>query len=171
MAQDDDNPYAAPESDVAPERFDRQRRDRYEYGDILQRFVAFFVDGLILVIPNIVIQLVAGGVIAAAGESDAAGPLAIIMGLGAFVAQMVVQWLYNALQESSEAQATLGKRLMGLIVVNTDGDRLTFGQASGRFFGKLLSMAICYIGFLIQPFNDKKQALHDMLASTLVIKK
>ena len=51
-----------------------------------------------------------------------------------------------------------------------NGQRLTFGRATGRYFGKILSSLICLVGFIMAGFTEKKQALHDMLASTLVVK-
>ena len=79
-------------------------------------------------------------------------------------------WLYFALQESSSKQATLGKRLMGIYVASTDKAQLTFLQASIRHFSKYLS-TIFFIGFIMAAFTQKKQALHDMIADALVLKK
>ena len=83
----------------------------------------------------------------------------------------VVKWLYYALLESSSWQATLGKKALGLEVTDLEGHRISFGRASGRFFGKIISAIILYIGFLMAGFTEKKQALHDMMAGTLVIRK
>jgi uncharacterized RDD family membrane protein YckC len=73
--------------------------------------------------------------------------------------------------ESSSSQATIGKMLMGIKVTDMDGKRITFGRASGRFFGKVLSKLILYIGFIMAAFTEKKQGLHDILAETLVLNK
>ena len=83
----------------------------------------------------------------------------------------VLKWLYYALLESSSWQATLGKKALGLEVTDLEGRRISFGRASGRFFGKIISAIILYIGFLMAGFTEKKQALHDMMAGTLVIRK
>jgi uncharacterized RDD family membrane protein YckC len=83
----------------------------------------------------------------------------------------VVKWLYFALLESSAWQATLGKKALGLMVTDLEGYRISFGRASGRFFGKLISTLILWIGFMMAGFTEKKQALHDMMAGTLVIRK
>jgi uncharacterized RDD family membrane protein YckC len=74
------------------------------------------------------------------------------------------------LQESSSAQATIGKRIMGLRVMDLEGQRIGFAQASGRFFGKIISGLILDIGFIMAGFTERKQALHDMIAGTLVVK-
>jgi len=83
----------------------------------------------------------------------------------------VVKWLYFALLESSAWQATLGKKALGLMVTDLEGHRISFGRASGRFFAKIISGIILWIGFIMAGFTEKKQALHDMIAGTLVIRK
>jgi uncharacterized RDD family membrane protein YckC len=77
------------------------------------------------------------------------------------------QWLYFALMESSSG-ATLGKRMMGITVVDLEGSPISFGRASGRYFAKCLS-GILLIGYIMAFFTEKKQALHDLLAGTLVL--
>jgi len=83
---------------------------------------------------------------------------------------VVIDWLYFAVQESGAKQATPGKNMMGLRVTDLDGQRISFGRASGRYFGKLLSALILYVGFMMAGFTERKQALHDMLAGCLVVK-
>jgi uncharacterized RDD family membrane protein YckC len=84
---------------------------------------------------------------------------------------LILDWLYFALMESSSKRATLGKMALGIIVTDLEGKRISFGRATGRFFSKILSGIIIYIGFIMVPFTDKKQGLHDMIAGTLVIAK
>lgn len=84
---------------------------------------------------------------------------------------VMVSWLYWALLESSPWQATIGKRLLGLYVTDMQGNRITFARASGRYFGKIVSSVTLMIGYLMAGFTEKKQALHDMMASCLVLKK
>lgn len=80
-------------------------------------------------------------------------------------------WIYFALLESSARQATLGKKALGLEVTDMQGRRVSFGRATGRYFGKLISGFILLIGYIMAGFTEKKQALHDILAGTLVIRK
>ncbi|MEP6511415.1 MAG: RDD family protein [Dokdonella sp.] len=82
---------------------------------------------------------------------------------------IAIGWLYYALQESSSAQATLGKRALGVKVTDLVGQRIGFARASGRYFGKILSSLILGIGYLLAGWTARKQALHDMLAGTLVV--
>lgn len=71
--------------------------------------------------------------------------------------------------ESSEWQASIGKRIMGLKVIDERGERLTISRALGRNFAKVVSAAALMLGFIWIVFSDKKQAWHDSLADTLVI--
>ncbi len=83
---------------------------------------------------------------------------------------VVVGWLYYAFMESSAKQATLGKLAMGIRVTDMHNKRLDFGRATGRFFGKFVSLITLCIGFIMAAFTDRKQALHDQIAKTLVLK-
>ncbi len=74
--------------------------------------------------------------------------------------------------ESSSYQGTLGKMALGLIVTDLQGRRVTFGRASGRFFAKIITGLIPFaLGYIMAGFTEKKQALHDMIASCLVLRK
>ncbi|MBS0198479.1 MAG: RDD family protein [Planctomycetes bacterium] len=86
------------------------------------------------------------------------------------LAPILLGWLYYAIFESSERQATLGKAMLGLRVTDLEGRRISFGRATGRFFGRILSNFILFIGFIMAAFTEKKQTLHDMIAGTLVLK-
>ncbi|MFC1717630.1 RDD family protein [Candidatus Poribacteria bacterium] len=94
-------------------------------------------------------------------------------GVAAFAQLLVLPlyWLYSALLESSSKQATLGKMALGIVVTDMELQRISFGRATGRYFGKIISVMIIYIGFLMAGFTEKKQGLHDMMANCLVVKK
>lgn len=79
--------------------------------------------------------------------------------------------LYYALMESSEKQATVGKLAMGIKVTDMQGNRLSFGQATGRHFAKIISGLTLLIGYIMAGFTEKKQALHDIIVNCLVVKK
>lgn len=93
-----------------------------------------------------------------------------IAGMGSVLLFIISDWLYNAKMNSSSRQATVGKRFMRLKVTGMAGERIGFGQATGRYFAKFLSTFALFIGFLIAPFTRRKQALHDIVAGTLVLK-
>lgn len=84
---------------------------------------------------------------------------------------LAISWLYYALLENSTWQATLGKKALGLEVTDLAGRRVSFGRATGRYFGKIISGLILWIGYIMAGFTERKQALHDILAGCLVIRK
>ena len=129
------------------------------YGSFWERFCASFLDGLILMIPNFLITYLFTGQIIGGG-----------LNYGAVLVNTIIGWIYSASLESGVSQATLGKRAIGLKVTDIQGQRISFGQATGRHFGKLISALILCIGYLMMLGNDKHQTLHDKMAGTLVIK-
>jgi len=143
------------------------------------RFVASIIDSIVLSVPMVIIVMVfSGGIFASLGdlqreEDQAAAAIAIVMGLLVIVPiYIVIHWLYEALMTSSEAGATLGKRAVGLRVLRADGARLGFGRATGRHFAKAMITPLIpfWIGYIMAGFTDRKRALHDMIADTVVIK-
>jgi uncharacterized RDD family membrane protein YckC len=113
-----------------------------------RRSAAYLIDSLILLIPSWIVLMV---------------PF-----LG-FLVNIIGRWLYFALMESSPSQATLGKRMMGIIVTDGRGQRIGFGQATGRYFGAAISTLILYIGYMLAGWTERKQALHDLMADTCVV--
>lgn len=83
----------------------------------------------------------------------------------------LICWLYFAAFESSRWQATPGKKILGLYVTDLNGKRISFARSTGRYVGKALEQFTLFIGFLIAGFTARKQALHDIVASCLVLKK
>jgi uncharacterized RDD family membrane protein YckC len=81
-----------------------------------------------------------------------------------------VQWLYEALLTSSRWQGTLGKKVLNLRVTDMAGNRISFGRATGRYFGKILSHMTMYIGYIMVAFTERKQGLHDLIAGTQVLR-
>lgn len=133
-----------------------------------RRTAAYVMDGFLLAVVGWVVALVLGiGMLGALAGGSLDGALGAMM--LQWVSGIVLAWLYFALQESSAAQATLGKRAMGLKVTDDYGRRIGFGRATGRFFGKILSGLILYIGFMLAGWTDRRQGLHDMICGTLVV--
>ncbi len=93
---------------------------------------------------------------------------AITFGAG-LVAVFFLHWIYEAVMLSSVRQATVGKMVLGIVVTDYQGGRLTFARATGRHFAKWISFLLMGIGYLMAAFTEKKQALHDMIAETLVV--
>jgi uncharacterized RDD family membrane protein YckC len=153
------------------------------YAGFWIRFVASLIDGLILGIPFTLVVIVLmfflggfglmmrGNAVDPQAAAALAGPLLLGLLLGGLFF-MGLEWLYFAGMESSERQATFGKAAMSVRVTDLEGRRLSFGHATGRFFSKIISgMIPLAIGYIVAGFTAKKQALHDMIAGTLVLRK
>ncbi len=142
------------------------------YAGFWVRFVAWIIDAVVLFIvgglTHAVIRMAAGvPLMPLWREARGAG-----MGLGCgenFVG-MVVWWLYSALLESSSSQATVGKMALGMKVTDLAGHRIDFGRATGRTFAKILSAIPLFVGFMMAGFTQRRQALHDMIAGTVVLR-
>jgi len=83
----------------------------------------------------------------------------------------VLWFLYHSLLESSREQATIGKRILGIIVCGSDGRRLTLPRAAIRTLAKILSAMICGIGYIMPLLTPQRQALHDILTDAVVVRK
>jgi uncharacterized RDD family membrane protein YckC len=137
-----------------------------EYVGFWWRVLAYMIDYFVLLVPSLIISF-----ITTAGGSRSPSSAEVGLQLIGSVLNLVMGWLYHAGMESSTKQATLGKLACGLVVTDMNGARLSFGRATGRYFAKILSALILCIGFIMVAFTQKKQGLHDMIASTLVVKK
>jgi uncharacterized RDD family membrane protein YckC len=84
---------------------------------------------------------------------------------------VIVKLLYHSFLESSKYQGSFGKLALGLQVTDLNGQKLDFGKAFIRNLCKFVSNVTLSIGYIIAGLTDKKQALHDIIAATLVVKK
>lgn len=152
------------------------------YAGFWLRFVAYLIDGVILAfvyVVLIVVVIFASGV-AAMLRNLPENPTPDMFLRGAFLLAIlalvaittVITWIYYAWMESSPSQGTLGKMAMGLIVTDMQYRPVSFARASGRFFARFITRLIpLWIGYIMAGFTAKKQALHDMIASCLVLRK
>ncbi len=156
-----------------------------KYAGFWWRFLAIIIDGLIV---GVIQWIIIAPILAAVGlgvastvtsgnmEMDstaAVGMVGAVIGavMVTWLLTAVAGWLYFALMESSKFQGTIGKLALGIVVTDMDGNKVSFGKATGRYFGKIISAIILYVGFMMAGFTEKKQGLHDILAGTLVWKK
>lgn|GEM_PF-1720263 len=139
------------------------------YAGFWIRVLSYIIDTLIMSVIFCPLGFLVGAAGVASGM-DGDSPEMTGANLILNVVSVIVGWLYFGFMESSSWQATLGKKLLKLKVTDMNGQRLSFANATGRYFAKILSGMICGIGFIMVAFTDKKQGLHDMLASTLVVK-
>lgn len=152
------------------------------YAGFWLRVVAYLVDNIIIGVPfgiAFVLFLVFGGLGAAIhGVQEGGEPNPqFVAFLVAFcivfaVVALAGGWLYYAYFESSVWQATPGKKILNLFVTDMNGNPVSFGRASGRFFAKMITGLIPLgIGYILAGITEKKQALHDMIASCLVLRR
>ena len=147
------------------------------------RFVAALIDGAIqalalglLLLPLLFLTGFIGSLEAfvhSAGRPDPVVLMGFISMVLVFAAvALLVRWLYFAYLESGEKQATWGKQALGLYVTDLRGNPISFARASGRFFGKLVTNLIPLAnGYIMSGFTERKKALHDMIASCLVLRR
>ncbi len=164
------------------ETLTEENKKEFRYGGFWLRFVAYLIDYFILQFAGFILSLpFIGGIILSAIRLDnnamneemtflgVAGILGFVLLI--VLINLLLGWLYYAFMQSSGTQATLGKMALNLIVTDLEGNRITFGRATARYFSKIISNMTLYIGYILAGFTEKKQALHDMIAGTLVIKK
>lgn len=130
------------------------------YGGFWKRFAAYIIDALAATFATTLVSVLIG-VVAGSGKGH---EQLVSNGIA-----LVGMWLYFAIFESSKLQATPGKLMLGMKVTDVDGGAIGFGRATGRYFGKFVSSLILFIGFMMAGWTQRRQALHDMMAGTLVM--
>lgn len=141
---------AAPETSITPSASG-------DFAGFWLRFLAAFADSAMLFSLSFVIFIVASF----AGD------------MGAMIAAALVALLqicYWPVMHASERQATFGKAMVGIKVTHVDGERISMLRSFGRWLATIISVLPLGIGFLMAGFTARKQALHDMIASTLVVR-
>ncbi len=142
-----------------------------QYAGFWLRFAAYVIDYLITIAIAAVVGFGIGILIVSSGGHVKNNPAFIPTRLGIQGVSLIATWLYYALMESSSTQGSLGKMAVGIRVVDLAGERISFGRATGRYFGKLLSTLILCIGFMMAGWTERKQALHDIMANCLVVRR
>lgn len=143
-----------------------------DYAGFWWRALAHLIDLVILSICNCLLGMGLGiglsvGMIAVGMDK---GAILMACRVAGFFLGLIVYWIYYATMESSSWQATLGKRICKLTVTDLEGERLTFARASGRYWATWLSRLTCLVGYVMAAFTEKRQALHDIIAKTLVLR-
>ena len=127
-----------------------QRQMRY--AGFWIRVGAYLIDYILMIVVNVVVGLVFGG-------------LGMLENL---IISLAIGIAYFCGFESSEKQGTPGKMAVGVKVGNANGERISFANALGRYFGKIISALLLCIGFMMVGWDDRKQGIHDKLADTYV---
>lgn len=160
------------------------------YAGFWLRVASTLIDGIILSIPIgflviLLIAMMGGGAAFFARVPQLRDPDSVLANLPAIISALIgfylvvllvalsIHWLYFALMESSVRQGTIGKIILNLYVTDMEGKRITFGRASGRYFTKVGMgfVPFGFLGYVLAGFTERKQALEDFVASTLVYRK
>lgn len=136
-----------------------------QYAGFWRRFIAFWLDIFVFGSIELFVAYARGIPL---NTQQPADPIQAAKGL---LISAFIYWLYWAILESSPWQATIGKRAMDIYVTDLQGRRLSFAKATGRYFGKTISFLILLMGFFMIAFTERKQALHDMMAGCLVVRR
>ena len=127
------------------------------------RGAASIIDGLILAAVQFVLNM--GLLLASGGDEESITMIAIT-----WLCSMAVSTTYYVYFTGYNGQ-TPGKMALRIQVVRTDGSTVGYGKAFLReVLGKFVSAIILCIGYLMAAFDRDKQALHDRIAGTYVIK-
>lgn len=135
------------------------------FGGFWIRVGAYFIDFVVMLIPNMLLSFLIRSMNPADNEIEQA-----VIEAMSFILSQIVWWVYYAVLHSSKWQASVGKMAVGLKVVDEKGNRISFGRATGRYFALYLSTLILGIGCMMVGWTKKKQGLHDIIAGTYVIK-
>ena len=143
------------------------------YAGFWLRFVAAIIDGVLLFVIGAIIDLILGGqrAIYRPPGTNTLPLFYVNMFTMHSAVRTVIDWLYFALMESSKFKGTLGKMALGLVVTDMAGQPIVFGRATGRYFGKYISVITLCIGYMMAGWTQQKQALHDIMAGCLVLRK
>ncbi|QOY34915.1 RDD family protein [Anaerobacillus isosaccharinicus] len=124
------------------------------------RFVAMFIDGIIIGIIQFALSAIIGG---------GFDPETANTGLDILISFLLIFVYYVWFQSKNHGQ-TFGKKITGIRVTTIDGEPVTIGKMFLReIIGKAISTFILFIGYLMAA-GKAKRALHDYLAKTIVIR-
>ncbi len=137
------------------------------YAGFWIRLVAKIVDGIILTIARWIVQLLVLGMFSA-GAGEMSEGTVIAAGVLISLINFAIGIGYYA-GFIAKFAATPGKMACGLKIVRSDGSRVTFLRAVGRFFAEILSWLTLAIGYIIAAFDSEKRALHDRICDTRVV--
>ena len=141
-------------------------RNRFRHSGFWKRFVAIIIDNIGLSLVNLVVALMLGP-----SAFDLHSPHFTDGEVIYVVASLFINFLYFTIMHSSSAQATVGKMILGMKVIDRHGNRISYPLAVGRWFADILSIITFGFGYIMASFTEYKQALHDIVCDTYVINK
>jgi uncharacterized RDD family membrane protein YckC len=141
------------------------------YAGFWRRLAAYIIDFIVAGIGAYAAALAGALLIGLPGGLEFEGPALTIATIWILACDLIIPWLYWALMESSSRQATLGKGALGIMVTDIEGEKITFIRGTVRYWAKVISFLILLTGFMLAGFTSRKQALHDIISSCLVVVK
>jgi uncharacterized RDD family membrane protein YckC len=135
------------------------------YASFGLRFLAVLIDGIVLLVAGLMVNLAFGASAVATNPADA---LARLVGIPTFI-NLGIGFAYYTFFLTSRG-ATLGKMAVGVKIVTPDGGPISFGRAAARYFcANYLEIFTLWIGYLIALFDDQNRTLHDRICGTRAI--
>jgi uncharacterized RDD family membrane protein YckC len=138
--------------------------EQVAYAGFWRRFWALLIDVIVTYFPIATVRVLLG--LPVSGSFD---PLQASAWWAAG-AEVLIDWLYAAILISSPWRATLGQAVMDLHVTDLNGDRISFARATARFVAQILNLVTLGFGLLLQVFSARRQALHDLVSGTVVVR-
>lgn len=138
------------------------------YGGFWRRLAALLLDALVLYFPAAIVRVLLG--LPAINSMTSTMNVDSSLPMIASAVELFMDWLYVAFLVASRSRATLGMMVMDLQVSDLHGARISFSRATWRYFAQFLSVITLFIGYFMQPFNARRQTLHDMLSGTVVVR-
>jgi uncharacterized RDD family membrane protein YckC len=135
------------------------------------RFAAKFIDGIIfMVILGIPVGILMFSMLRNVGAGGPPPEMSVLIQAVIQLGSILVAVAYNTFFNGKYG-ATPGKMAVGLKVVRSDGQPITYLRAFGRAWAEQLSGLVCYIGYIIAGFDKEKRSLHDHICDTRVVYK
>ncbi|GAC1504372.1 MAG: RDD family protein [Candidatus Dormibacteraceae bacterium] len=143
------------------------------YGGFWIRFVAIFIDGIILSIPIFILAVIFGVAagVASGSSTDPTNTNPAVTGVGALIYLIAIAFSVGYFIFFWGRGQTLGMRLFGLRVADANtGTPIGYGRAALRYLGYILSALPCDIGLIWAAFDARKQGWHDKIANSVVLR-
>ncbi|MDR9418912.1 RDD family protein [Gracilimonas sp.] len=141
----------------------------YEPAGVGERILAFFLDGFFIGVYYLVGVWIWGYV----NEIGGTDPSVLGSSMWGFYAFIVLpMMLYHLVSETVSNGYSLGKKIVGIRVVKTDGTRATLSGYLVRWLFRLIEITMTsgVVAFIAIIMNGKGQRIGDILGKTCVIK-
>ncbi|MFV2082529.1 MAG: RDD family protein [bacterium] len=136
---------------------------------VKRRFAALVIDDIILAFITIFLAVLSGFTFTiSAGSFPGSAWATATTGTSIKMIYFIVWLTYHTVFLGSTGQ-TPGKKALGLRVIRTGGEKISYARALGRTLGYIPS-SLLYIGYLWAIWDRRKQAWHDKFVDTVVVR-